>query len=1337
MENTNYFSWADLKQAYLCSTVLALLLIFSNTVWGKSVSRSYTSADGLSSNIVKAICQDNEGYLWIGTKNGMNRYDGYDITSYFQTPTKEISQPNDITSIVKMHNGLFWIGTFNGIVIFDPYQKKYFNSYNLYKGAIPKSVVVGICETKNGDVYVATKKGLYLYSHNECTTIKYFSNRYINAMNMVNNRYILMDIVNLGLVSYDIRTKRPTMLINPKNRYPFYKIYKDADNDYWIVGSLNDIFKYTSKFHRIEKIRCHADNVFTDGNFAHDILDYDRNTLVFATDDGIVLFDKKTNTLSKDKKINLNFRIMSIYKDKQGALWMGTFGQGIYYYHPQLNKFSFYAFGDNMVSPVFGALTEYKGKIWVGYNNGFNVFDTKSKTFSQRLNINSDDETANPIFYIKKSEGNTAYIYLLNKGIYSVNLDSKSKERIFPELSKDLQIRAITKDADSRYWFAEDKLSFLDHGKYNDNLSTNKNGTTLFMLTQDIIRHRKDMIVGLRTNGVWIFKYDTRQKQHYYQGQRLPFKELYNKNISLLYEDRQGNIWIGTFHNGLYKCNLKRNVIKSYNTSNGLLNNSIRGIEQDKYFNDIWVASASGLSQIKQNGRIMNYSNKNGFPIADIQYKSIINASDGNIYIAGSDGMTCFNPKEMQYKNSFRPNVKLSLLETLNDQSSQEHIRITDFCNNKTVKLFFENATFRIKFSVLDYLNANGYHYAYKMDNLDSKWEYTDDNEVVFSNLPSGTYTFMVKACNNAGEWSKSVTELTIYVNPPVWLSWWAKTLYTIFVLAFIFVILSYYYMKKTAKHKAEIERLEKENIEKNYKMKMELFTNFSHDLRTPLTLITGPIADMCEDDTLPEKFMFPAQLIQKNANRLLLLVNQFLDLRKIEHGTMQLKITNIHTDYFVNEQIESFTGLLKKNHLNIIFANHYTGNDWWADADLMGNVFYNLISNAVKYAFKDTTIRINCDEENGHIVFSIINIGKKISQEDLSKIFNPFYQVRQGIQQEMFGSGLGLSFVQYIIKLHSGDISVECSDDGEITFTVKMKLGYEHYENAEKVVYTEIEKVQTDVVQKSMMTLNSDTEKDSSEIDDNKPQILLVEDNDDMRHYIVSKLAPTYHVYEANDGEQGLELAIKYIPDLIISDVMMPVMDGIELCQKVKSTMEVAHIPVVLLTAKILEEHIETGYKALADDYILKPFNAHILLIKIESIIKNRDRLKRLFANNLQAIDKPIENVTEQNPFMEKLVDLIRANASNSDLSINMLYDEMGMSRAQFFRKIKSVSDLSPNKLILNIRMKLAVEKLNQHKYSISEVAYDVGFSDPAYFSKVFKSFYDITPTDYIKGTA
>lgn len=1317
------------------------LLLFANPY------RSYTVADGLSNSTVKAIYQDRMGYIWMGTRDGLNRLDGYEIKSFFHESEGTLKPSNDIVSITGDKQGRMWIGTFNGVALFDPYCEKFIELNTLYTGdEFPRGVVVGLWIAPDETVWIATKMGVYVMQKGKCTSLDDFKGLYINSMAPCIDGHLLLNVVNKGIAQLDTRTSRSSYIFRGADYPAFLKIFQDEKGRTWLTSGLDNLQQFHCKTHTVTKI-----NTTLPGDFnvwkgqVHDIKVYNDSTLLLATDNGLLAMNERTHTVHRllEKRMPTGLlasrRLMSLYKDKQGSLWIGTFNEGALFYNSRQYMFRHYSLTSDIYHPVRvnGHLVEAQNKLWIGHNSGISSLNpTDGEARNIPLPMADARTTGDEVSFLFRNNENELFFYVLNKGIHSLNLRTLAVNKEISALSPDAQVRAMAKDASGNIWIAEDELSFYNPRTQmlNRSFSTNQDGSTRFMLTQDLMPYGADMLVGGRTSGVWRFPYHPHETARYFKGDPLGFESLKNKNVSLLYLDSRQNLWIGTYDSGVYRCHLSKKTIEHFGKEQGLIHNSVCGVIEDRRTGDIWISTIIGLSRLSvKDSQIVNYTANTGFPLNEVSRNALLQAQSGRIYIGGNNGIAEFDPQELAARQEEQaPIVRISSINSLNSDNGSEQVKYDDAQSLEHVTLSYKNAAVIIKFSPLDYIFPKGYKYAYQMEGLDKSWNYVERNEVTYSHLAAGSYTFYVKACDSDGIWGEK-TAVTVIVYPPLWLTGWAKALYVLLALTLLVGILYALYQRKTAKYKRRIEEIEKENTERNYRMKIELFTNFSHELRTPLTLITGPSEGMLQDEALPQKFLFPMKQIHKNSNRLLLLVNQLMDFRKLEYGAMMLKLSRVNIGTFLTGRIDSFSDLLHKKELTIRFTNDYYGEELWIDTDLMEKVLFNLLSNAVKHSPKGTQIKVCSVARNNSVLISVKDCGEGISTENIPRVFDPFFQVEQGSKGELFGSGIGLNMAQYVVKLHKGKIWVESSPGCGAEFFVELNLGRDCFTEANvKFVENSEDTWQEKINRECIAPIEEESLSITQQED--RCQVLVVEDDDDMRQYIVNILSKHYSVIEAADGKVALELALEQIPDLIVSDVMMPVMDGIELCARVKQEMAVAHIPVVLLTARALNEHIEQGYEVMADDYVLKPFAAKVLLAKLDSLIKNRNRLRKLFGEKMDAIEVPVAELGVQNPFLQRLMELISEKAEDPGLSINHLYEALGMSRSQFFKKMKAISDVSPNKLILNIRMKLAAEKLATGEYTVSEVAYAVGYSDPSYFSKVFKSTYHIAPASYLK---
>lgn len=1335
-------------KSYQTRLLIIIILIITNaiiTIGAPMQYRKYSIRNGLSNTSVKAIYQDSTGYIWLGTKDGLNRFDGTEIKTYYNVNNKNERISNDIVSITGDNKGRIWIGTFNGISLFDTHKEQFIKIDSIYKGERPRGVTVGTWISPNKSIWIATKVGIYIFTENECICPSKFKGMHINSMIAVKDSIILLNIVKKGIFAINTKTLNLSKVNGVYDHNKYYKIFNDGKGNTWITSDMYNMYIYDNKNNKLNKIKIDIPISIIDDYSKwqiHDLKAYGTSKILLSTDNGLWVYDKKNKNITRNienwifSKDFTNNRLMSLYEDNQGGLWAGTYDEGVLYYHPNLSLFKLHEIKseEKQNLRINGQLIHYNNKLYVATNDGIHSFIIKEGHIEKISKENKWLKGEN-VYYLFLNN-NQILLYILNKGLFSLDIHTNKITRFIPSLSPERQIRAIAKDSLGGLWIAEDELSrYSDESKaLNRSFTTNYDGDTRFMLTQDLLAYGSSMLVGSRTSGIWKFEYQKYALPEYFKGAHKEFDYLGDKNVSTLYLDNKGYLWIGTFDSGIYRYCPKDNSVKHFNTEKRLAHNLVCAILEDRKTGDIWVSTATGISKITYPQlNVLSYDENSGFPISEVTTKTLVQLDNKNICVGGNNGLVEFNPESLNnLKRETSPETQITSISSYASKNWMNQVKFDNVESLSNVNLSYDNATIIIKYSVLDYVFPHAYNFAYLMDGLDTDWLYSNKNECSYSHLPAGNYKFRIKSCGIDGVWGKE-TIIPITVYPPIWLTLWAKIAYAIIIFTLIVSILTYTYKLKTKKYKQRIKDIEEENRERNNRMKQELFTNFSHELRTPLTLISGPVEDILNDKELPNKFIYPMRLIHKNANRLLLLVNQLMTIRKLDYGMIHLELSQIDLPTFLIEQINSFDGLLKKMNIQIVYKNDFHGNNLWVDCDLLEKLIFNLMSNAIKHSKPNSKICINSYKENDNIIISVKDFGDGISKENIDKIFDLFYQVEKSDKAEFYGSGVGLAIVQYVVKLHNGHIRVE-SDPGKGTeFFISLPLGNKHFEGQNvKYINKQNENSPMHILQECIEPIQAEiypTKKTTEII----PRLLLVEDDNDMSQYISSLLKNKYNITTARNGKEAFDIAITKIPDIIVSDVMMPIMDGVELCRAIKSELSTAHIPIVLLTARVLTEHVVEGYEAMADDYILKPFSSNVLLYKLDSILKNREKLKQIFSKNIETLEVPLSEIKIEEIFLKQVIDFIKNNINNPELSVSDLCNEFGMSRSLFFQKMKAVSDISPNKLIQSIRMKTAIEMLKKGERSITEIAYSVGYSDSSYFSKVFRATYGVPPSNYI----
>jgi signal transduction histidine kinase/CheY-like chemotaxis protein/AraC-like DNA-binding protein len=811
---------------------------------------------------------------------------------------------------------------------------------------------------------------------------------------------------------------------------------------------------------------------------------------------------------------------------------------------------------------------------------------------------------------------------------------------------------------------------------------------------------------------------------------------LSDNEILCINEDSFQNLWVGTNH-GLNLMNREKGTFKVYTTKNGLPDNSINAIYPDQEGN-LWLSTHNGISKFNPKTKeVRNFNKSDGISSNELAPFAHCKTSDGEILLGSNNGLTLFNPDQIR-DNEIKPKVVLTNFKLCNknvklngsDSPLKRHISQCD-----EITLTYKQTFVIFEYVALNYSSPEKNQYAYMLEGFEDEWNYVGNKrEATYTNLDAGTYTFRVKASNNDGLWNEEGVALKITVLPPPWLSWWA---YGFYLVLFVFLILVFRnYNIRRAKAEKEHEQ-DKENL--------RFFINVSHEFRTPLTLILSPVQKLLQSNSIEES-KHAAKCIQASTNKLLNLVNQLLDFRKTDLGLLPLRAAQVDIVSFIKEIVKSFEYLGQSKNIRLQFDSSVDALDVWFDPDKLEKIINNLLSNAIKYTDEGGKITISISKvthsrnnSNG-VEIRVQDTGIGLNPQQQKHIFERFYKS----DENRTGTGIGLNFTKSLVELHGGEISVESTLGEGSTFTVFLRLGKEHLKTAQlcegdfKMSDFKFDEDLHESVKYDIETAD-DAIDDGSELKSYSgnqiPMVLLVEDNAKLRSQMREELKGLYHIKEAGNGEDGLNMAVKYFPDVIISDIMMPKMNGIELCRKIKSDLYTCHIPVVLLTAKTLVENKIEGFKSGADEYISKPFQMEVLVVRIQNILEERRRLKEKFKTSGALV--PSSELTNNNMdevFLEKATKIVFDNISDPDFVLADLLKEMGMSRSSFYLKINSLTGTSPTAFIRTIKLKYAAELLVTQKYRINEICTMAGFNHQTYFNKTFRDFYGMSPLQYLK---
>lgn len=889
----------------------------------------------------------------------------------------------------------------------------------------------------------------------------------------------------------------------------------------------------------------------------------------------------------------------------------------------------------------------------------------------------------------------------------------------------------------------------------NDSLVTtfcNNVDEPIYFSNVRCILEEEDGVFLLGSTAEGLLRFDTHKKQltKYSNEASVEKYRIPNNYISAIVRTKSGEIWGSTYGGGIFQLDESKAIRRIMTVREGLLDNNICTLVESSD-QRLWMSTVNGLIMFDPaKDEVRNYHRHNGIDIREFTLHSGIALPDGSLCFAGSNGFVTFHVEAMDKNNNIPPVVLEQLSVNNHPVEVGDESAILDkvLDGMETIRLAYNENNFSITYQALNYIYATQNQYAYKLEGYDTDWNYVGErNSAFYTNLSPGKYVFLVKASNNDGVWNEEGRSLIIIVQPPLWRTWYAYLFYVIALAAIIYGILYYVNIKRNLEAGLKMKQLEKQKQEEFHQAKIRLFTNFSHELRTPLMLIITPFEELVKRVDIPAELHDKLSIIYKNAQKLLLLVNQLMDLHKNQAGSMDLKVSEGDICEYIKEIYYAFNQIALTNEVKFTLNCTPKTINGWFDKSLLEKVVFNLLSNAFKYTASGESVLMEVsevtlkeldpkrtdglykDENSQYVILKVKDSGKGIEEGEADKIFTPFYQIPETSGINLSGTGIGLSLVYTIVQLHRGVIYVDHTETKGACFVVILPVSRSAF-SEEQIESREIDKIAE--------ITNTEDISVSLPVTENKDQpkykILLVEDDKDVRDYLKKSLEAEYIVIEAADGVRAYEKVVQDFPDLVLSDIMMPKRDGLELCTMIKNDIRIGHIPVILMTARSMVVHIKEGFQAGADDYIVKPFNMDVLQTRIRSLLASREQLKKLYGKRFSPDVMGIEVKSADERFSQKLFDVIEKNISNEKLDVELLCTEIGISRANLYRKLKSITELSPMELIRNKRLEMAAKLLKESEMNVSEIASHLGFNSHSYFSNSFKAFYGCTPTEFVQ---
>lgn len=1287
--------------------------------------KHFQAEEGLSHNTVLTSLQDEDGFMWFGTKDGLNRFDGYRFKTYRSNGDPIHSLGSNFIRSLHEYKGIIWVGTDKGLYQYNRktdrftilneainnrindinHDKKgniWFISGNiLYKYSTTKKetetfnpdkyfTATSISQDANGEIWVSSSNKIYHYSdeslsfeNHPLTTPATSSNLSISVIYALDKNNIVIGTHADGVLVYNIPGKTTSRLeFSTKNPVYVRKFKKRNNTELWIASE-SGVYVYNLKTKTTVNLKKNYNDPYAiSDNAAYSITIDKENGVWIGTYFGGINYYQKQHTQfkkyfpQKGQNSISGGAVRKIIKDDNGNLWIGTEDAGLNRLNPKTQQFTSYLpNGSTSSVPYYNihALMSRKDKIWVGtFEYGLDILDKNSGKVIKHYSANNPSSglRSNFIFSFYETKKNEL-IVVTNLGLYLYNEQKDNFEplKTFPTT---IFYTTFIEDTDGNLWAGSSR-----DGLFYYNPKTKKKEVFIY--------HYKDT------------------------------KGISNNSINYIFEDSSKNLWFAT-ENGLNLFDKKTRTFKKFTTRDGLPSNVVYAILEDDTKN-LWLTTSKGLVKLGSDHKsIKVYTKANGLLSDQFNYASAFKDTNGDMYFGNLNGMISFNPNNFT-KNKYSPSIFITNLQidnkdidaSVNDSPIKESISHID-----ELKLNNNQSSFNLEFASLNYTATELTEYWFKLENVNKDWVYLGhNNKVFFTDLRPGNYVFKVKSLNSFGIWSKEIA-LKVKILPPFWASTYAYIFYFLLICGFLYYIIRYSQNLTEIKNNLKIKHLNDEKEKEIYQAKIDFFTNVAHEIRTPLTLIKGPLEKLLTMEHQSPEVPQNLSIMKKNTSRLLKLVNELLDFRKTEIGGLKLTFVETNISSMARKLHLRFSQLIEEK--GIKFELELGQKDIFAfvDKEAFKKILSNLMGNAIKYSKDKVSVTLFRDETK--LTLIVKNDGNLIPFHLKDKIFEPFFRVDN--MDGSSGTGIGLSLAHSLTQLHNGNLQL-ISDSTLNVFELVVPL---HQEEA-FMLYSESEKEENRRESK-ILGIESKHE---------KTQVLVVEDNADLLNFISMELSPVYTIFKADNGENALKIIHSENIQLVISDVSMPVMDGITLCEKIKANLETSHIPVILLTAKSSLKSQMDGLEVGADAYIAKPFSMDYLKVQIDNLIKNRKQIMNYYASSPLSHIKSIAHSKTDEKFLKKLDQEILKNITDSDLSVESLAEIMNMSRSTLYRKIKDITDLSPNELINIVRLKRAAELLLNENYKMYEIAEMVGYKSQTSFGRNFQKHFTMTPSEYI----
>ena len=1363
--------------AFFCFLIMGKSLALS----GNYVINRIETGNELNQAWITDIGQDFLGFIWIGTSDGLYRYDGYEFKTYRSIAGKDSTLAgNNISDVFEDSERNLWVATTKGISLYDRSQDKFFSN-----PVWAHENYASIMEDQQGNILFGSYEGFFIVHNPDGNFLSY--NQYTPPNDTINDNHQVF-VTRNGLIlvtslyhinTFDIRSGSFTR----KYRLPGFtgdgilSVIQDHKGTLWI--GTRDYGLFCIDLENNEGLmhpEIQEDHYLINGTIVSLLESKDSILWIGTENHGLALLDLRHYYLGETDIISItssdrdddlsNNSIYSLFQDSQGSIWIGTYS-GLDFYNPVNANFSHYRSGEtaaDLNNSIVNAFLEDRNFLWVATEGGINILNTLTDKFTYLIHnpLDKNSLSSDAVWAIRKDSKGNFWIGTWAGGLNKYNSQTGKISRLMTDGTR------AAPSSNNIFSIVEDEKGYLWIGTMGGGLNryNPEKGTFRYYVYESTnpvsILNNWVRTVFLDSRGrLWVstqnslelMDRETETFHHFLRDENDP-KSISDNGSIVIFEDSESNIWFGT-ETGLNLYNEADSNFTIYREENGLPSNVINAIEEDQEGN-LWLSTNRGISRFTaaihrpEDPEFLNFDVKDGLQGNKFNRRSSLKTSGGEIFFGGKNGFNSFDPSGIIADTMIPPVIITDFLlfnRTALKPGDEDAYIDRNISEAGFVRLKYKYSVFTIKFAAINYIIPEKSQYKYILENFEEEWNMAGNRRTAtYTNLDPGEYTFRVQASNSNGMWNEEGASIRIYIQPPWYRTYWAYFGYFLVISGITLLFRRFIVIRTGLQQQLSLQNMEKEKLAEINKMKTRFFTNISHEFRTPLTLILSPLESLLSDPSLNRKMSEHIKGIQKNARRLLRLINQLLDISAIEADHLKLKVSKGDIIGHIREIASLFRWPANQRNISYDFQSDADEYFCYFDGDKIEKICYNLISNAFKYTPNGgmihiglTTTGASLDKEHkGFIRIDIKDTGVGIKKEEQEKIFDHFYRSEISENMQKGGSGIGLGLVRGLVSAYRGKLLLESEEGKGTEFKVYLPVEKQYFSENEidptirkdSHVTLDIYDLEHSLPESLSMNDNGRMLKEQAE---GKPLMLIVEDNQELRVHLAEHFQHEFCVAEASNGRKALEFVHENIPDLIVSDIRMPEMDGIEFCKQLKNAEKTSHIPVILLTAKVKEIDRYEGLSIGADAYITKPFEVKILDATVKNLIGLRQQLKEKYSRSIKVEPTEISITSVDEKFLKKAISIVEKNIANPDYSVDTFSHDIGMSRSHLHRKFVGLTGHSPSGFIRTLRMKRAAQLLTKGQLTVSEILYEVGIKSRSYFTKSFKDQFGISPTEFV----